>query len=173
MLNAKKQQRARILYVTQAGLIASLYTVLTLFVGAFGLANGAIQLRISEALCVLPFFTPAAIPGLAIGCLISNLITGCLWQDVLFGTLATLLGAVGASLLRRTPYLVPLPTVLSNTLIIPYVLAYAYGFEGGVAYFMLTVGIGELLSAYVCGMALLVTVKPYGHKIFRSKTGQL
>ena len=111
MLNAKKQQRARILYVTQAGLIASLYTVLTLFVGAFGLANGAIQLRISEALCVLPFFTPAAIPGLAIGCLISNLITGCLWQDVLFGTLATLLGAVGASLLRRTPYLVPLPTV--------------------------------------------------------------
>ena len=166
-------QKARILYVTQAGLIAALYTVLTLFIGAFGLANGAIQFRISEALCVLPFFTSAAIPGLTIGCLISNLLTGCLWQDVVFGTLATLIGAVGAALLRRLPWLVPLPTVLSNTLIVPYVLAYAYQFEGGVTYFMLTVGIGEVLSAYVCGMALLMTIRPYGHKIFRSKTGQL
>ena len=131
MINAKKQRRARILYVTQAGLIAALYTVLTLFIGAFGLANGAIQLRISEALCVLPFFTSAAIPGLTVGCLISNLITGCLWQDVLFGTLATLLGAIGASMLRRVPWLVPMPTVLFNTLIIPCVLAYAYRFEGG------------------------------------------
>ena len=173
MIHSKKQNRAKILYVTQAGLIAALYTVLTLFIGAFGLANGAIQLRISEALCVLPFFTPAAIPGLTIGCLLSNLITGCLWQDVLFGTLATLIGAVSASLLRRIPWLVPLPTVLANTLIIPYVLAYAYHFEGGLAYFMLTVGVGELLSAYVCGMALLMAIKPYGHKIFWSKTGQL
>ena len=168
MIGSKNQQRARILYVTQAGLIAALYTVLTLFIGAFGLANGAIQFRISEALCVLPFFTSAAIPGLTIGCLISNLMTGCLWQDVLFGTLATLLGAVGASLLRRVPWLVPLPTVLANTLIIPYVLAYAYHFEGGVVYFMLTVGIGEVLSAYLCGMALLFAIKPYGYKIFRS-----
>ena len=173
MINIQKQQRARILYVTQAGLIAALYTVLTLFIGAFGLANGAIQFRISEALCVLPFFTSAAIPGLTIGCLISNLLTGCLWQDVVFGTLATLIGAVGAALLRRLPWLVPLPTVLSNTLIVPYVLAYAYQFEGGVAYFMLTVGICEVLSAYVCCMALLIAIRPYGHKIFRSKPGQL
>ena len=170
MIGSKNQQRARILSVTHAGLIAALYTVLTLFIGAFGLANGAIQFRISEALCVLPFFTSAAIPGLTIGCLISNLMTGCLWQDVLFGTLATLLGAVGASLLRRVPWLVPLPTVLANTLIIPYVLAYAYHFEGGVVYFMLTVGIGEVLSAYLCGMALLFAIKPYGHKIFRSES---
>ena len=173
MNNAKNRQRAKILYVTQAGLIAALYTVLTLFIGVFGLANGAIQLRISEALCVLPFFTSAAIPGLAVGCLLSNLMTGCLWQDVLFGTVATLLGAVGAALLRRVPWLVPLPTVLSNTLILPYVLAYAYGFEEGIGYFMLTVGIGEILSAYVCGMALLIAIKPYGHKIFRARTGQL
>ena len=173
MNNSNKRQRAKILYVTQAGLIAALYTVLTLFIGAFGLANGAIQFRVSEALCVLPLFTSAAIPGLTIGCLISNLMTGCVWQDVLFGTLATLLGAVGASLLRRTPWLAPLPTVLSNTLIIPYVLAYAYRFEGGIAYFMLTVGAGEVLSAYVCGMALLMAIRPYASKIFRDKTGQL
>ena len=161
------KQRARILYVTLAGLIAALYTVLTVFVGAFGLASGAVQFRISEALCVLPFFTPAAIPGLTVGCLISNLATGCIWQDVVFGTLATLIGAVGARLLRRLPWLIPAPTVIANTVIVPFVLAYAYGFEGGLAYFMLTVGVGEVLSAYVCGLVLLFALKPYGHKIFR------
>ena len=173
MIDSKNQQRARILYVTQAGLIAALYTVLTLFIGAFGLANGAIQFRLSEALCVLPFFTPAAIPGLTVGCLLSNLLMGCLWQDVLFGTLATLLGALGAYWLRRVPWLVPLPTVISNTVIVPLVLAYAYRFEQGLPYLMLTVGIGEVLSAYLCGLVLLLTVKPYGHKIFRLRSGQL
>ena len=166
------KNRPRILFVCQAGLIAAMYAALTLFVGAFGLANGAVQLRISEALCVLPFFTPAAIPGLTIGCLLANIATG-VWQDMLFGTLATLLGALGARALRRIPWLVPLPTVLSNTLIIPYILAYAYHFEGGIAYFMLTVGIGEVLSAYLCGMALLFAIKPYGHKIFRSTNRQI
>ena len=163
------KKKARILYVTQAGLIAALYTVLTVFVGAFGLASGAVQLRLSEALCVLPFFLPAAIPGLTVGCLLSNLLLGSIWQDVIFGTLATLIGAVGARLLRRTPWLVPLPTVLSNTVIVPLVLAYAYRLEEGLPYLMLTVGLGEILSAYICGMVLLYAVKPYGHKIFRTR----
>ena len=161
------QKRARLLYVTQAGLIAALYTVLTVFVGAFGLASGAVQLRISEALCVLPFFLPAAIPGLTVGCLISNLILGGIWQDVIFGTLATLIGAIGARLLRRWPWLVPLPTVLSNTVIVPLVLAYGYRFEDGLPYLMLTVGLGEVLSAYVCGLVLLYVIRPYAHKIFK------
>ena len=173
MNHFQNRRKANVLYLTQAGLIAALYTVLTVVIGAFGLANGAIQFRISEALCVLPFFTWAAVPGLTLGCLISNLITGCLWQDVLFGTLATLLGALGARCLRRFPWLVPLPTVFSNTVIVPFVLAYAYGMEGGVAYLMLTVGVGEILSAYVCGLALLYAVKPYGTQIFRSRSGQL
>ena len=162
------QTKERLLYVTQAGLIAALYTVLTVFVGALGLASGAVQFRVSEALCVLPFFTPAAIPGLTVGCLLSNLMTGCIWQDVVFGTLATLLGAWGAYALRRVPWLVPLPTVLSNTVMIPLVLAYGYRFEEGLPYLMLTVGIGEVLSAYVCGMILLLSVKPYGGRIFGS-----
>ncbi len=164
-------QRARILYLTQAGLIAALYTVLTVLVGTLGLANGAIQLRLSEALCVLPIFTSAAIPGLGIGCLLSNLLTGCIWQDVLFGTLATVIGAYGARLLRRLVWLVPIPTVLANTVIVPFVLAYGYGFEGGVAYFMLTVGIGEVLSAYVCGMTVFAAVRPYAHKLFGARIG--
>ena len=163
----KSTKKNRILYLSHAGLIAALYTVLTVFVGAFGLSGGVIQLRLSEALCILPIFTPAAIPGLTIGCLISNLVTGCLWQDILFGTLATLIGAIGARMLLRLPYLAPLPTVLANTLIIPFVLAYAYGFEGGVWYFMLTVGIGEVLSAYVCGLCLFLALKKRGSGIFR------
>ena len=158
--------RKRIIYVCQSGLIAALYTVLTVFVGAFGLANGAVQFRISEALCVLPFFTPAAIPGLTIGCLLSNLFTGCLWQDILFGTLATLIGAVGARALKKVFWLVPLPTVVANTVIVPFVLAYAYHAEGGVPFLMLTVGLGEILSAYVLGIVLLLALKKYPRALF-------
>ena len=152
-----KKQRA--LRICTAGVIAALYTVLTVLVGAFGLANGAIQLRVSEALCVLPFFTSAAIPGLTVGCLLSNLFTGCLWQDVLFGTFATFLGAVGARLLRRVPLLVPLPTVLANTVIVPFVLAYAYHVEDGLGFLFVTVGLGEILSAYLLGWLLLAALR--------------
>lgn len=157
MRKSKKQQR--VLRISTAGMIAALYTVLTVIVGSFGLANGAIQLRVSEALCVLPFFTSAAIPGLTVGCLLSNLILGCLWQDVLFGTLATLLGAIGARLLRRLPMLVPLPTVVANTVIVPLVLAYAYHVEDGLGFLFVTVGIGEVLSAYLLGMVLLSALR--------------
>ena len=162
-----KSNRGRIRFVCQAGIVAALYTVLTCLVGAFGLANGAIQFRVSEALCVLPVFMPAAVPGLTVGCLLSNILTGCLWQDILFGPVATLLGALGAWLLRRlSPWLAPLPTVAANTLIVPFILAYAYHAEGGLPYLMLTVGIGEILSAYVLGMVLLFALRRYGSRIF-------
>ena len=162
-----KSNRGRIRFVCQAGIVAALYTVLTCLVGAFGLANGAIQFRVSEALCVLPVFMPAAVPGLTVGCLLSNILTGCLWQDILFGPVATLLGALGAWLLRRlSPWLAPLPTVAANTLIVPFILAYAYHAEGGLPYLMLTVGIGEILSAYVLGMVLLLALRRYGSRIF-------
>ena len=138
----------------RAALIASLYVVLTLIASAFGLSSYAIQVRFSEALCILPIFTTAAIPGLAIGCLISNLICAALWQDILFGTLATLIGALGTYALRKYKWIAPLPPILANMLIIPFVLAYCYGFEGGVLYFMLTVGIGEIISVYLLGMIL-------------------
>ena len=149
----------RLTEISLAGLIAALYTVLTLLVGSFGLANGAIQLRISEALCVLPFFTPAAIPGLTIGCFLSNLLTGCLWQDVIFGSVATLIGAWGAYALRRYPMLLPLPTVVANTAIVPPILAYAYHVEEGLLFLIVTVGIGEILSAYVLGIILYRALK--------------
>lgn len=168
----RQKRQKRLLFICYAGLIAALYTVLTCIVGAFGLANGAIQLRLSEALCVLPLFTPAAIPGLTIGCLLSNILMSGIWQDVVFGTLATFIGAVGAYALRKLPTLVPLPTVIANTVIIPLVLAYGYGAEEGLGFLMLTVGIGEVLSAYVAGLLLLFAIKPYQSKLFAQVSSQ-
>ncbi len=160
--NKKRQTRL----LCHAAIIAALYTVFTYVTAALGLASGAIQLRLSEALCILVAFTPAAIPGLTLGCLISNLVTGCLPTDILFGTLATLLGAIGGRLLRKSPYLVPLPTVLFNTLIVPLVLAYAYRVEEGLPFLFLSVGIGELLSAYLLGILLYLPLKKNKYQIF-------
>ena len=158
--------RKRLVYITEASAIAALYTVITIAIGPLG--SAAIQCRIPEAMCVLAIFTPAAIPGMTIGCLISNIATGCLWQDVLFGTLATLIGVIGARLLRRIWWLTPLPTVISNTLIVPFVLAYAYHAEDGIPFLMLTVGIGEVISAYVLGIALYFALRKNARYIFKN-----
>lgn len=157
----------RVLFITQAAMIAALYVVLTVFVSAFNLASGAIQVRISEALTVLPAFTPAAIPGLTIGCLISNLITGCLPLDIIFGALATLLGAIGTHLLRKHKWAVPIPPILANALIVPFVLAYVYHIPGGVPYFILTVGIGEIISCGILGMIVYNIFARYRNVIFK------
>ena len=153
-------------FITQAALIAAIYVVLTIFISAFNLASGAIQVRISEALTILPYFTPAAIPGLWIGCLLSNLLTGCMPFDVVFGSLATLLGAVGTYLLRKNKWLAPIPPIVSNTLIVPFVLAYVYNAKGTIPFFMLTVGIGEVISCYVLGSILLNVLNRYRDVMF-------
>ena len=158
--------RKRLAYITEASAIAALYTVITIAIGPLG--SAAIQCRIPEAMCVLAIFTPAAIPGMTVGCLISNIATGCLWQDVLFGTIATLIGVIGARLLRRIWWLTPLPTVVSNTLIVPFVLAYAYHAEDGIPFLMLTVGIGEVISAYVLGIALYFALRKNARYIFKN-----
>ena len=158
----------KVLFITQASMIAALYVVLTLLANALGLANYAIQIRFSEALTILPFFTPAAIPGLTIGCLLSNLLTGCMPLDILFGSLATLLGAIGTYALRRVLWAAPIPPILANTLIVPFILAYVYQFDGSIPYFMLTVGIGELLSCGVLGMVLLGILMKYRNVIFQA-----
>lgn len=159
-------RNSRVTTLTHAAMIAAIYVVLTIFVSAFDLANGAIQVRISEALTVLPAFTPAAIPGLFLGCLLSNLLTGALPMDIIFGSLATLIGACGSYLLRRWKWAVPIPPITANVLIVPFLLAYVYHFPGGVPYFMLTVGIGEILSCGVLGMILYKLLAKYRNVIF-------
>ena len=150
------------LYLTRGALIAALYVALTYLATLFGLSSGVIQFRFSEALCILPIFMPEAIVGLTVGCLISNILAGCVVWDVIFGTLATLIGAIGARLLRRLPrrfiWLSTLPTILANSVIVPFVLLYAYGAAGGYFYFMLTVFIGEAVCAGVLGSILYYTL---------------
>ncbi len=142
-------------YLTTAAIIAALYVVLTGVSAMLGLASGVIQVRLSEALTILPYFTSAAVPGVTIGCLLANLLTGAPLPDIIFGTLASLLGVLGASFLRKHKYLVAIPTILSNAIIIPLVLQYAYGVPDAFWYLMLTVGAGEVVSAGIFGGVLL------------------
>ena len=159
----KRKNLSSALYITRGAIVAAMYVALTYLASILGLSSGVIQFRISEALCVLPMLMPEAIPGLAIGCLLSNALTGCVFWDVVFGTVATLIGAVGAYLLRKLPtrlvWLATLPTVLANAIIVPFVLMYAYGIEGGYFYFMLTVGIGEVVCATIGGTLLYFAMK--------------
>lgn len=148
----------RALFVTNAAFIAAVYVVLTFVANAFGLASGVIQVRLSEALCILPFFTPAAIPGLFVGCLLANLITGCCLLDIVFGSLATLIGASLGYLLRKYKYLIPVPTILANAFIVPFVLIYGYGEPLPYWYLFATVGAGEVISAGALGIILLTAL---------------
>ena len=153
------------------GVIAALYVVLTYFAAVLNLANGAIQVRFSEALTILPVFTSAAIPGLTIGCVLANLLTGCAVWDVVFGSMATLIGAAGTWLLRKKPNIAWIPPVLSNMAIIPPILLKVYGvedltvfgrtFTGDTLWGMLavTIGIGEVISCGVLGLLLYHSAK--------------
>lgn len=160
----KKNSKA--LFVAHASIIAALYVVLTLIANALGLANYAIQIRFSEALTILPYFTPAAIPGLFVGCILSNTLTGCLPLDIIGGSIATLLGAICTYKLRKWKYLSPLPPIIFNMLIVPPILSFVYQFEGTLYYFTLTVGIGEILSCGVLGTFLLLFLEKYRAILF-------
>lgn len=160
--------------MVQAAMIAAIYVVLTFIANAFGLANYAVQVRFSEALTILPFFTPAAIPGLFIGCLLSNILTGCALPDIIFGSLATLLGAFGTYGLRKWKWCAPICPIIANTLIVPLVLIYGYGLliEGMsvtqcYGYYCLTVGAGEIISCGILGMILLFALQKYQHILFQ------
>ena len=147
-------------YVTQAALVAALYVVLTYLSAAIGLSSGVIQIRFSEALTILPYFMPSSIPGLFVGCIFANSLTGCAVWDVIFGSIATLLGAIFTYLLRKkNKFLAPIPPILANTIIVPFVLKFIYGFNGALPYFFLTVFIGEVLSCGVLGMLLLIALE--------------
>lgn len=160
----------KIIFLTQSAMIAAVYVVFTIFIASFNLASGAIQIRVSEAMTVLPAFTNAAVPGLFVGCLIANLITGCAPMDVLFGSIATLIGAVGTYALRRKHrFLASVPPILANTLIIPFVLRYVYDIPGSIPFFMLTVGAGEVISCGVLGQILYHALSPLKERLFGMK----
>ncbi len=145
--------------LTHGAIIGALYVVLTLASNIFGLASGAIQLRLSEAFTVLPAFTFSAVPGLFIGCIIANVITGAAIWDVVFGSIATLLGALGTYYFGKKKYTAPIFPILANTVIVPLVLKSVYGLKDAIWYLFLTVGIGEILSCGVLGTILYTLIK--------------
>lgn len=153
-------------YMTQAAMIAAIYVVLTFLANLLGIANGVIQVRFSESLCVLPYFTPAAIPGLFIGCLISNIVTGCALPDIVFGSLATLIGALVTYAFRKYRWIAPVGPIAANAVIIPFVLLYAYGIQP-LWFSFVTVTAGEIISCGILGMLLLFALERYRSVIFR------
>ena len=153
-------------FLTQAAMIAAVYVVLTLLFRP--ISFGEIQVRIAEALTILPLFTPAAVPGVFVGCLIANIIGGGILPDIIFGSLATLIGAVLTYRLRDlNPLFGPVPPIVSNTLIVPFVLFYGYGVNLPVPFLMVTIGIGEVLSCGVLGLILYFSLRKYKAILFR------
>ena len=158
-------------WITRVALIAALYATLTYLAALANLAYGEVQFRFSEALCVLAAFTPAAIPGLTLGCFLANVFSSMGWIDMVFGTFATLLAALATWFLRRWKWLVPLPAVLFNALIIGAEIG-VYSFLDGSAaepfswgafwpvfgLFALWVGAGQLAVCYGLGMPLYFAI---------------
>ncbi len=153
-----------VLFIAQSGLIAALYIVLTSVFAP--ISFGSVQLRIAEALTILPLFTPAAVPGLFVGCLLGNILGGAILPDIIFGSLATLIGAVLGYRLRKNRWLVPIPAVISNTVIVPFVLRYGYGVNLPLPIIALTICIGEVLGCFVLGELLATLLLRYGKRIF-------
>ncbi len=153
------------LFLTEAAAIAAIYTVLVVVFQP--ISFGPIQFRIAEALTILPFFTPAAIPGVAIGCFLSAFLTGADVLDMIFGSLATLIAALLTYKLRNHKFLVPIPPIVCNALIIPWVLRYAYDIPDAIPFMMLTVGVGEILAVGILGMILLFALDKVRHVLFK------
>lgn len=165
----------KVLFLTQGAVIAALYVVLTVLFAPISFRE--IQVRVSEMLTVLPFFTPAAVPGLFVGCIIANILGGAIPLDIICGSLATLAGACGTYLIGKTlrgrasslggRLAAALPPVIANTIVVPFVLYYGYGVNLPIPLQMLTVGIGEAVSCCVLGSILMTVLDKYKSRIFR------
>ena len=172
-----KTQTKSVQFLTQGAMIAAVYTVLTLLAAAVNLAYGPVQFRFSEALTILPIFTPAASPGLALGCLLSNIWSGYGVADMVFGTAATLLAAIATRMVRNIrikniPFLAPLPPVLLNAVIVGLEISILSpgGFVwAGFFSIALSVGAGELVICYALGLPLAAALERIGakNKIFK------
>ena len=156
------KRKKGIRYITESAIIAAIYVALSV---AFApISYGLLQVRIAEALTVLPAFTPAAIPGLFVGCIIANIIGGNGPLDVIFGSLATLIAAI-LSYKMPKKYLVPLPPVLVNAVIIGVLLSYILDVSVPVA--MGWVGLGQVVACYILGYPLMLQLNKYKNRIFR------
>ena len=152
--------------IAHGAIIAAVYVVLCIIFQP--ISYGPVQFRIAEALTIMPLFTPAAIPGLFVGCILANIIGQGVIMDVIFGSLATLIGAVLGYLLRRNRWLVPIPAVVANALIIPFVLRYGYGITDiPIALEMVYILAGEVVGCYILGEVLATILMPHKNRLFK------
>ncbi len=168
----------KVLFMTQAAVIAAIYVVLCQVFAPISFRD--VQLRIAEGLTILPFFTPAAVPGLFVGCILGNLLAGAIPLDVVCGSLATLIGAVGTWAIgkwlrkkgqtRPGCFLLPVPPIAANTIVVPLVLYYGYGINIPIPIQMLTVGLGELAGCGLIGMVLFFALEKAGSQVFSVQT---
>ncbi len=157
--------------LARGAIIAAVYALLTIFLAP--ISSGLIQCRVAEAMCVLPYFTVAAVPGLFIGCVLANLLTGAPVYDVVFGSLATLLAAFVTYLMRkRAPkWLAPLPSVVINALVVGALLVYVY--EVGVGFWAAAgyVAVGQAVACFALGLPLMKLLERFGGKLFGDADG--
>lgn len=159
-------QTSKTRFICETAVIAALYAVLTLLLAPF--AFGQFQVRVSEALCVLPFFTPAAVPGLFIGCLIANILgSGTLGlMDIIVGSLATLLAAFVTWKIRgKSKWLLPLPSVIANAFLVAWTLYAVLGLPYWLN--VVTVGVGQAIACYAIGMPLWFLLNRYKRTVFQ------
>lgn len=162
----RKEQQKSIRSLTLSAVLAAAYVTLAFLCDSVGLLKYAIQIRIPEALCILAAFTPAAIPGVTVGCLLTNILLAGAPLDIIFGTVATYVGVQLGYLIARGKeitvmrlILTTIPTLIANTLIMPPVIVYSYGSELALPIVYVTVFIGELISACVIGTVLGTALK--------------
>ena len=145
--------------LTACGVLAALYAAITLTTSAF--AYGPIQFRVADALCVLPFFLPWTTWGVTLGCFVANCFSPMWALDVPFGTLATLLACLWTAKLKN-PWLIPIPTIVSNGVIVGGMLAVTFTPEAMLSGFLTMggqVALGEIGVMFVVGMGLVGVIK--------------
>ena len=160
-------QHGKTMFIVRSAVIAALYAALTL--ALYPISFGAVQFRVSEALTLLPIVMPEAIPGLFVGCLVSNLIGSATPWDIIFGSLATLIAAILTYATRRNKILAAFWPVICNTVIVGLVLALTLNLP--VFLTMGEVGLGELAVVYTVGMAMLAALKRVPTKLLGGQAG--
>ncbi len=163
----KLDQHGKTMFIVRSAVIAALYAALTL--ALYPISFGAVQFRVSEALTLLPIVMPEAIPGLFVGCLVSNLIGSATPWDIIFGSLATLIAAILTYATRRNKILAAFWPVICNTVIVGLVLALTLDLP--VFLTMGEVGLGELAVVYTVGMAMLAALKRVPKKLLGGQAG--
>ena len=161
-----KRKKFSVRDLAQGAIIAAIYALLTIFLAP--ISSGLVQCRVAEAMSVLPYFTFSAVPGLFIGCLLANLLTGAPIYDVLFGSLATLVAAYLTYTLRNrvSKYLAPMPSVVVNALVVGWLLTSVY--QVGVSFWAAAgyVAIGQAIACFALGLPLMTLLERFRGKLF-------